>query len=242
MRKASSSPAWSTLLRPGTCSTTSSSRADPGDLGDRHPCASPCCSDGGSRADGDRPPRVGEASAVERARQSSTWESVDHVAAVATHERFDVPAAGRSQGTGRARRLRGQALRCSVALTGRGLMSSASPPTATAADVAACEPDLVVLSPGPGDPSRMAPEIETVRELAASAAAGGRPILAPPGHLLGLAAGARTRRLAAGHHGGNHAVLEAETGRADIGAHNHEVEVVDGPAPPRRATGSATAT
>jgi carbamoyl-phosphate synthase small subunit len=33
--------------------------------------------------------------------------------------------------------------------------------------------------------------------------------------------------LAVGHHGGNHAVLEVATGRVDIGAHNHEVEVVD---------------
>src|SRR4029079_14357315 len=47
--------------------------------------------------------------------------------------------------------------------------------------------------------------------------------------LLALAAGAVTRRLAVGHHGGNHAVLELESGRVDIGAHNHEVEVVDGP-------------
>ena len=72
----------------------------------------------------------------------------------------------------------------------------------------------------------------TVRELAASAAGGGTPILGIClGHqLLGLAAGAETRRLAVGHHGGNHAVLEAASGRVDIGAHNHEVEVVDGPA------------
>ena len=51
------------------------------------------------------------------------------------------------------------------------------------------------------------------------------------GHqLLALAAGCGTRRLAVGHHGGNHAVLELASGRVDIGAHNHEVEVVDGPA------------
>jgi carbamoyl-phosphate synthase small subunit len=78
----------------------------------------------------------------------------------------------------------------------------------------------------------MDPQIATVRELAERAVAGGPPILGIClGHqLLALAAGATTRRLAVGHHGGNHAVLELETGRVDIGAHNHEVEVLDGPA------------
>jgi carbamoyl-phosphate synthase small subunit len=48
--------------------------------------------------------------------------------------------------------------------------------------------------------------------------------------MLALAAGAETRRLAVGHHGGNHAVLELGSGRVDIGAHNHEVAVLDSPA------------
>jgi carbamoyl-phosphate synthase small subunit len=33
-----------------------------------------------------------------------------------------------------------------------------------------------------------------------------------------------------GHHGGNHAVLDEAAGRVDIGAHNHEVAVLDGAA------------
>ena len=89
-------------------------------------------------------------------------------------------------------------------------------------------PDLVVLSPGPGDPSRMAPQIATVRALAPRAPwrAGRRSSAsASATSCSALAAGAETRRLAVGHHGGNHAVLEAATGRVDIGAHNHEVEV-----------------
>jgi carbamoyl-phosphate synthase small subunit len=75
----------------------------------------------------------------------------------------------------------------------------------------------------------MARQIATVGALAQDAIAGGPPILGIClGHqLLALAAGGSTRRLAVGHHGGNHAVLEAATGRVDIGAHNHEVEVVD---------------
>jgi carbamoyl-phosphate synthase small subunit len=78
----------------------------------------------------------------------------------------------------------------------------------------------------------MTRQIATVRRLAAAAVEDGTPILGIClGHqLLALAAGARTRRLPVGHHGGNHAVRDLATGRVDIGAHNHEVEVVDGAA------------
>ncbi|MBW3613515.1 MAG: glutamine-hydrolyzing carbamoyl-phosphate synthase small subunit [Chloroflexi bacterium] len=174
---------------------------------------------------------IGEEEAVGAARASTPWDAVDHVATVGTRQPFVVPPDG-------DRRARAVLVDYGVkrsllrALTARGIEIIALPPDAGAADVAAHEPDLVVLSPGPGDPSRMHPHIEVVRELAAVAIAGGPPILGIClGHqLLGLAAGAPTRRLAVGHHGGNHAVLEQASGRVDIGAHNHEVEVLDAPA------------
>jgi carbamoyl-phosphate synthase small subunit len=168
--------------------------------------------------------------AVADAARTPTWESVDHVAAVSCRDPHEVAAAGSPRGRavlvdyGVKRSL----LR---ALSARGLAITVLPHDASAADVGSHAPDLVVLSPGPGDPARMEPQIATVRELAAVAVAGGPPVLGIClGHqLLALAAGAPTRRLAVGHHGGNHAVVETATGRVDIGAHNHEVAVQDAP-------------
>jgi carbamoyl-phosphate synthase small subunit len=166
--------------------------------------------------------------AVGEAARTPHWASVDHVGAVATSRPFHVEPQG-------ARRGRAVLIDYGVkrslltALTARGLEIVGLPPDATPADVLSHAPDLVVLSPGPGDPSRMHAQIGTVASLAAAAAAGGVPLLGVClGHqLLALAAGGRTERLAVGHHGGNHAVIETATGRVDIGAHNHEVAVID---------------
>jgi carbamoyl-phosphate synthase small subunit len=174
------------------------------------------------------PAAGGDDAAISRARASTPWDAVDHVATVATREPFTVPPDGTR--TARAALVDyGVKRSLLAALAARGIEILALPPSASAADVRALAPDLEVLSPGPGDPSRKAQQNATVGALAEDAVAGGPPILGIClGHqLLALAAGGRTRRLAVGHHGGNHAVLEAATGRVDIGAHNHEVEVVD---------------
>ncbi|HLE59736.1 MAG TPA: glutamine-hydrolyzing carbamoyl-phosphate synthase small subunit [Candidatus Limnocylindria bacterium] len=178
-----------------------------------------------------RAARLSDAAAVTDALAAPRWEAVDHVAAVSTRELYRVPA----DATPRARGVLidyGVKRALLRSLAERGLEMTVLPHDATAAQVAALDPDLVVLSPGPGDPSRMAAQIAMVGELARAALAGGPPILGVClGHqLLALAAGGHTRRLAVGHHGGNHAVIELASGRVDIGAHNHEVEVLDGPA------------
>ncbi len=169
--------------------------------------------------------------AVRRAEAAPAWEAVDYVGEVATRAPFHLAPDGERRGRavlvdyGVKRSL----LR---ALTARGLEVLGLPPTATADAILGAGPDLVVLSPGPGDPARMAQQIGVAARLAANAIDGGPPILGIClGHqVIALTAGARTRRLGVGHHGGNHAVRDLATGRVDIGAHNHEVEVLDGPA------------
>jgi carbamoyl-phosphate synthase small subunit len=181
--------------------------------------------------DASQPPARLEAEAVAAAGASTPWEAVDHVASVATREpyRLEPTAEPRGRAVLVDYGVKRSLLR---ALTDRGLAISVLPPDASADDVRANPADLLVLSPGPGDPSRMTRQIGMVAELAADALAGGPPILGIClGHqLLALATGAATRRLAVGHHGGNHAVLEVAAERVDIGAHNHEIEVRDDPA------------
>ena len=148
--------------------------------------------------------------AVAEAGATAPWASVDHVAGVGTRDPYTIGPEG-------ARIARATLVDYGVkrsllaALAARGLEITVLPPDAGAADILAGSPDLIVLSPGPGDPSRMDPQIATVRALASGAIGGGPPILGIClGHqLLALGAGAETHRLPVGHHGGNHAVLEA---------------------------------
>ena len=178
-----------------------------------------------------RPATVSDEEAVAEAAATPPWASIDHVAGVGTRDRYILAPSG-------PRRARATLVDFGVkrsllaALSARGLEVTVLPPDAGPGDVMANAPDLVVLSPGPGDPSRMHAQIAVTRALADRAIEGGPPVLGIClGHqLLALAAGAETHRLPVGHHGGNHAVLEVSTGRVDIGAHNHEVAVVDGPA------------
>jgi len=91
---------------------------------------------------------------------------------------------------------------------------------ASAADILALEPDGIFLSNGPGDPAATAATaVPVIRALIAT----GKPVFGICfGHqLLGLALGAKTKKMHQGHHGANHPVKDLTTGKVEIVSMNH---------------------
>ena len=94
------------------------------------------------------------------------------------------------------------------------------PATATADEALAHKPDGVLLSNGPGDPAATgiyaAPQIKKLVD-------SGVPVMGVClGHqMLGLALGAKTMKMAQGHHGANHPVQDKSTGKVEIVSMNH---------------------
>jgi carbamoyl-phosphate synthase small subunit len=110
------------------------------------------------------------------------------------------------------------------AMRHRGARVRVLPHTADPSDVLSSDIDGVILSPGPGDPARLAAQVA----LAQAVIDDGRPLLGIClGHqIVGRAAGADTRRLKFGHHGANHPVQDVDSGLVQVTAQNHEVQVV----------------
>ena len=92
------------------------------------------------------------------------------------------------------------------------------PANTNAEDVLSLNPDGVVLSNGPGDPSALTYAIENIKKLI-----GQKPILGIClGHqLLSLAVGGKTYKMKFGHRGSNHPVKNLITGKIEITSQNH---------------------
>jgi carbamoyl-phosphate synthase small subunit len=105
-------------------------------------------------------------------------------------------------------------------LAGMGADITVVPATSTAEDVLGHKPHGVLLSNGPGDPAATGEyAIPTIRGVIDS----GTPVFGIClGHqMLGLALGAKTKKMAQGHHGANHPVKDLTTGKVEIVSMNH---------------------
>ncbi|CAM5764325.1 carbamoyl-phosphate synthase small chain [Labrys miyagiensis] len=105
-------------------------------------------------------------------------------------------------------------------LAAAGCAVTVVPATTSADDILALKPDGVFLSNGPGDPAATGeyavPVIRTLLDRDV-------PIFGIClGHqMLGLALGARTRKMKQGHHGANHPVKDFTTDKVEIVSMNH---------------------
>jgi len=105
------------------------------------------------------------------------------------------------------------------ALAARGVEVHVLPFNSTLEDIKALNPDGVFLSNGPGDPATMTDVVDLVREILLEEI----PIFGICfGHqILGRAFGFETYKLQFGHRGINQPVLDKNTGKVEITAHNH---------------------
>ncbi|HEX4026732.1 MAG TPA: glutamine-hydrolyzing carbamoyl-phosphate synthase small subunit [Rhizomicrobium sp.] len=105
-------------------------------------------------------------------------------------------------------------------LAGMGADITVVPANATTEEVMRHQPHGVLLSNGPGDPAATGEyAIPTIKGVIDT----GTPVFGIClGHqMLGLALGAKTRKMAQGHHGANHPVKDLTTGKVEIVSMNH---------------------
>ena len=108
-------------------------------------------------------------------------------------------------------------------LNERGCEVTIYPALTTAEEILAANPDGIMLSNGPGDPKECVSIIKEIKKLYDSNV----PIFAIClGHqLMALATGADTHKMKYGHRGGNHPVLNLETGKIEMTSQNHSYAV-----------------
>jgi carbamoyl-phosphate synthase small subunit len=176
---------------------------------------------GTQRAYVSAPGAIDVETAVAAARGLTAWEDQDFVELVSAPAPYDV-----GTGEGPLVAVVDFGLKTNIVrgLRRRGARVRVLPHTATVAAALAPEIAGIVLSPGPGDPARLDGPVALSRAIIED----GRPLLGIClGHqIIGRAAGADTARLRFGHHGANHPVQDLESGKVQVTAQNHEVQVV----------------
>ncbi|QEN03260.1 carbamoyl-phosphate synthase small subunit [Thiospirochaeta perfilievii] len=92
------------------------------------------------------------------------------------------------------------------------------PSSTTSKEILSFNPDLVMLSNGPGDPAMLTNQIETVKDLIGKVQLTGICL----GHqIVSLALGAKTFKMKFGHHGCNHPVRDEFTKKVFVTSQNH---------------------
>lgn len=107
-------------------------------------------------------------------------------------------------------------LRC---LSERDSYLKVYPMDASFEEIQEWNPDAFMLSNGPGDPSVMKTQIETVKQITEA----GKPVFGIClGHqILALSCGLTTSKMFNGHRGCNHPVINLETGKGEVTSQNH---------------------
>ena len=107
-------------------------------------------------------------------------------------------------------------------LNDKGCNVTVVPFDTSADEIMKMQPDGLFLSNGPGNPEDVQPVINVVKELH-----GQLPIFGIClGHqMISLALGAKTFKMKFGHRGGNHPVMNIETGKIEITSQNHSYAV-----------------
>lgn len=99
-----------------------------------------------------------------------------------------------------------------------GCQLTVVPASTSAEEIMNLQPQGIMLSNGPGDPTDVLYAVDTVRQLMGKVPIFGICL----GHqIIGLALGAQTYKLKFGHRGGNHPVKDLITGRVYITSQNH---------------------
>lgn len=107
-------------------------------------------------------------------------------------------------------------------LTSYGCKITVVPSMYPSSEVLKLNPDGILFSNGPGDPSAVPYAVKSVQDLVGKIPVFGICM----GHqLLGQALGGTTFKMKFGHHGGNHPVRHLPTGRVEISAQNHNYAV-----------------
>jgi carbamoyl-phosphate synthase small subunit len=101
----------------------------------------------------------------------------------------------------------------------RGVAVTLFPPTVLAEDILRSGCNAMLLSNGPGDPARLQDVVSMTKQVMEA----GFPVFGIClGHqLITWALGGSTKKMKYGHHGGNHPVVDTQTGACFVTSQNH---------------------